>query len=90
MKIKTKNKTETKALVKKILQVLNVFKIQLGACRIRKRLWARISLHMDVLQLDLKRMYFTLLYFETCILSLQDIRFVYTKVSHPSNCEIYF
>lgn len=37
-----------------------------------------------------KRMYFTLLYFETCILSLQDIRFVYTKVSHPSNCEVYF
>ena len=49
MKIKTKNKIETKALVKKILQVLNVFKIQLGACRIRKRLWARISLHTRVL-----------------------------------------
>lgn len=49
MNIETKNKTETKALVKKILQVLNVFKIQLGACPIRKRLWARISLHTRVL-----------------------------------------
>lgn len=101
MNIKTKSKTETKALVKKILLVLNVFKIQLGACPIRKRLWARISLHaslfitsIEALSKDkfslYKKMYFTLLYFETCILSLQDIRFVYTKVSHPSNCEVYF